>query len=361
MCWIDEAGQRLCFPDATIHYPMEMRPINDDDSLDGGATITYNGAYNVDLELKVKCNLNATRDIPLQDAPSYDLTIKGDQELSFTAVSSMTCPRKYRTPYTPKTRPTATPDPETIKNVKWDVDLDEDGQMIEVNLNRIPSRNVFDVSLGYGVNYERDTILWSPIERVKCLDNYDCQGFQDSNVWKCFINETNQRQCYPVGNAEYGMNIELAPNIKGIHADAAVTYKGGLSSRISFFMVCNHSTPEKAIWIDPVGEQHWGMGAGASIIVYAHSQHVCYNKHTDDDVPKINKTSGGAVFLTIVGLGAIAYIIIGAIVMFFITGSMALPNSGFWSEFFECVATGAVFIGTCGKRRTSSTVSYDAI
>jgi len=355
MCWVDEAGKRVCFPDATIMNPMSIRPLNDQGLLDHGATITYNGAYDVDLQINVKCNLKAARDIPLQDAPSYDKSISGNEELSFTTTSSMTCPYKYRTPYTPRTRPTPTPNPDIIKNVKWNVDLNEDGKMIEVDLNRVP-RTVADVSLGYGYSYERHTLLWSPIERVPCLENYDCQGFQDSNVWKCFVNSTNQRQCYPIGNAEYGMSIELAPNIKGIHADAAVEYKGGLNGRITFFMVCNHSVPSKGVWIDPVGEQHFS--AGQSVIVYAHSQHVCYNKHVDDD---FDKTSGGAVFLTLVSFGTIAYVIIGGIVMFFITGTMGLPHSSFWTEFFECVKTGAIFIGTCGKRRTSSNVRYDDI
>jgi len=360
VCWIDEAGNRVCFPDATINNFISISPINNNKYYDYGSTIRYNGAYDVDLQLLIKCDLNAsTRDIPLQSAPSYSINGQnGAQEFTFSTSSSMVCPRLYNVPHTPNHNyPTRTPNPDTIKNVKWDVDLEEDGKMIEVDLKRVPSRNVADVALGYGTSYERHTLLWSPIERIPCLENYDCQGFQDSNVWKCFINETNSPVCYPIGNAEYGMTIDLAPNVRGIHADAVVQYKGGINNgRISFFMVCNHSVPSKGIWIDPVGEQHYG--SGQSVIVYVHTQHVCYDMHVDDD---FNKASLGAIVLSLFSVSIIAYVIIGSLITFTTTGSIAFPNSGFWSEFFENVATGAIFIGTCGKRRSTSNISYDSI
>ena len=356
MCWEDEEGKDVCFPHASIRNKMSMTTISD--SLDDGVTITYNGAYHVDLQLNVICDPNAAADIPLNSAASYAQNMYGAMELSFTTTSSLVCPQAYNQPTTPKARPTATPDPAIIENVLWDDDFDENGHMVELDLRRVPSRVVADVSLGRSTSsFESDTILWSPIDRVTCLDNYDCQGFSPANVWKCFVNSTNQRQCYPIGNAEYGLTLELAPNAYGYWADVVATYKGGLgNAKTNFLFVCNYSVPSDQVWIDPVGEQTYTSSQHISI--YVHSSNVCFNRHVNDDY---NSTTGGAIFLAIVFFGSIAYIVCGSLITFFVTGSVHVPQQAFWTEFGICIATGFMFIFTCGKRSSVGPANYDAI
>jgi hypothetical protein len=353
LCWTNEQNKNVCFPDASIRNHISMIPLSDD--LQDGVTITYNGGYAVDLELNIGCDYNAARDIPLSNGASFQQSNDGNIQLSFDTTSSMVCPRKYYTPNVPRVNPTPTPDPEIIKNIKWDDDFEEDGHMVELDLKRVPSRVVADVALGMGVRYERDTILWSPVEPVNCLDRYNCTGFGPNNVWKCFV-ASNGRQCYPIGNAAYGISLGLAPNQKGIWADATAVYNGGLNAKTSFLFVCNYSVPENDVWIDPVGEL--GQTMKQNIIIYVHSSNVCWDKHIDNPYKSV---SGGAIFLSIVGVGAIVYVIVGGIITFLVTGVMGIPHDGFWKEFGACVADGAIFIGTCGRKRSASASSYDVI
>ena len=74
-----------------------------------------------------------------------------------------------------------------------------------------------------------------------------------------------------------------------------------------------------------------------------------------------NAITGGAVFLTIVFCGFALYVIGGVAFFFFKSGEVAFPNQAFWTEFFACVSTGAIFIGTCGKATQVTVSSYDKI
>ena len=353
VCWTDEKNKDVCFPDASIRNRISMVPLSND--LSEGMTITYNGGYAVDLEINIGCDYNAARDIPLTSGASFQQSHDGNIQLSFDTTSSMVCPREYYKPYVPRYTPTPTPDPDIANNIKWDDDFEEDGHMVELDLRRVPSKVVADVALGTGIKYERNTIVWSPVDQISCPENYDCGEFGPNNVWKCFVGDSG-RQCYPIGNAKYGVSLGLAPNQKGIWADASATYNGGISSKTTFLFVCNSSVPESDVWIDPVGEL--GQTMNKNFLIYVHSSNVCWDKHID---PVYNSVSGGAIFLSIFGIGTIIYIIIGGIITFFVTGQMGIPHGEFWKEFFACVADGAVFIGTCGRMRSANASSYDTI
>lgn len=354
ICYKNEQKEKVCFPDAVRTNIMTMRAL--DGSMDKGAEIVYNGVYNYDLELNVYCDKDSPYDLPLSSAPSYHLnTATGGQEISFESTSSMVCPKKFATPRYPVVKPTATPNPQILANISWDQDFDEDGHQVELNFNRIPDTMQSDIALGAPPSaYELATIVYSPVDRIPCPADYKCPDMEKGNIWKCFKNETD-KYCYVIGNAEYGMNTELAPNNGYIHADVAATYWGGANgARTTLLFVCNHSVPKDTIRFDPVGVQRYN-GKAAYAIMYVHTMNVCW------DVNKESGLSGGAIFLTIVFVGATLYFAGGALVMFFIKGTVALPNAAFWESFWAAVQTGAVYLFTCGKKTSFGVASYDAI
>ena len=151
--------------------------------------------------------------------------------------------------------------------------------------------------------------------------------------------------------------MDLAPNTPYIHADVAATYNGGLaSSKTNFLFVCNHSTPSSTVWFDPVGEQHYT--SGQSVLIYVHSRHVCWDVHPSR--PYIPSSLGG-VLLTIGCILVVAYIVFGSLGTFIIKGTIQIPHEDFWSKFFDNVATGAIFIFSCGKKTSLAPTNYNNI
>lgn len=355
LCYKDN-DKKVCFPDAIITNYIDMFPINKK-RLDDGVSIVYSGVQNIDLEVNVRCAPDATWDIPLTDSPSYGFNTRtGGQEISFGSVSKMSCPKAFTQPRWPNVKPTATPDPAVFEKIDWDQDFDEDGHNVELDMTRIPPSSSHNIALGAGLSpFEDVNIFYSPIDRIPCPDGYSCPGMEKGNIWKCWKNTTGSF-CYVIGNAEYGVTMELAPNLDYIHADVAATYYGGANgARSTILFVCNHSVPMNQVWMAPVGIQRFA-GPAAVGIFYLHTKNVCWDVH-----PYTADVTGGAIFLTLLAIGGALYFAGGAVVLFFLKGTVSVPQQEFWVEFALCVKTAVIFLATCGKKTVVGNASYDAI
>jgi len=347
VCWFSEDNKKLCFPSGMYKYGVTMKPMNAK-NLDLGAILRYQGAYDIDLEIRAECVTSMSRDLPLTSNAAFHSGSNG-YEYSFISKTSLSCPSAFHKPVQPTYRPTSTPKPEYYETVNFSAKYTQGNLTWEVDLNKFSGSYTFDVALGYHTYYEFATILYSPKNRVSCLKNYDCQGFEPANVWKCFRDENGQNKCFPIGDYRYLLEFEGNEPYQGIH----LNYHGGLGGYETYItFVCDESVSKKSIKFAPVGEQTPQKVA----IFYAHTSAVC------PYIPsKVRASTFGATFLAVVTISATMYVFIGVAFGFFKNGSVALPNASFWSEFWECVVAGAAFVGTCGKKTSCASASYDAI
>jgi hypothetical protein len=77
--------------------------------------------------------------------------------------------------------------------------------------------------------------------------------------------------------------------------------------------------------------------------------------------PGRKKTTGGPVFLIIVFILAVGYFGVGAVIIYFATGAVAVPNEAFWLEVWESIMTVVLFVFTCGGGEKVTGPIYDRV
>jgi len=352
-CWQmqDIAKTMRCHNSGDVSYGVWMDTIKT--NLENGVMLSYEGMYSSGVDFRLKCRIgkNVTDLTKLEPIATFTPGGPLGDTFEYSTITELACPSKFNDVYIPS--PSMTPAPPTNYNpsLTWESPV-IDGKQIKLDLTKLASKMHDNIVIGTGDDFEKVSIYFSPSNRVSCPSGFDCKPHDSvlGNVYKCYNNGQNP-ECYVIGDRAYELNFALN-NVSNFEDGVRVEYGGGYGGKVETFFEfwCNESV--KGYQFHKVAHSY----ASRKIRIEVESSMAC-------PVPQYesNSTTGGAVFLVMVFGAASVYIILGVVIVFFTTGAVALPNSAFWTEFFECFVTGAIFIGTCGKATSVSKSNYDAI
>ena len=371
LCYMTNTQERVCYSYADVEYDAHLDPL-DPNYLGYGVDLTYNSQWDTDLSMQIICTpqkefnvINLYEGIPLQ----YGKGLYGEA-ISISAGSKNACPVKFASnvfPQTPSPTPEPTPCPEHYFYHRTNV---MGGLFMEIDLQKLAARKE-NVYLGMtntqGSTYRPAMILFDPDSPKPCYQD-ECLGGGETNIWRC-MDEDSKTYCWGVGDGRQGISwVDGEDFNEGI----TVTYYGGYADYTTTIQfMCNESIEEHTVDFDIIGHEK-----NHRITLYAHTSDVCPKKQgptpfptpaetpaptATPEVQTIRSITGGSVFLLIIAVGASAYLFIGMLVTFKITGKFELPNAAFWSEFGTNVVTGAFFIFTCGRKQGPTTTGYDSI
>ncbi|KAH0786978.1 hypothetical protein GPJ56_008976 [Histomonas meleagridis] len=340
-CWYDDDYKPYCHPAGDKRLPGLKSMLIDQNSLDNGLIINYEGHYGVRMEIRAYCD-PASKNVdtlPIDNSiVVYHQSTTGT-EFSYEAVSRYICPSKFETPVAPSgVTPTPEPSPHTINYV---FETYSSGQHIKLDLSKLQS-DLEPVVLGFGKNHHKAEIDYTPSQLTSCPQGYTCPSdVKQGNIWKCI----NNYYCWPIGDARYGLHMSLVNESEPLEG-VAVNYDGGYGKyETHMIFQCNQSVPEHTIHFDEVGVQT----RQNSIVLFAHTPDVC-------PISSSNMTPG-AVFLLIVILFIVSYFGIGTLIMFAVKGVVEVPFQAFWTDVCNSIEATVTFVVTCGK----GTNNYNAI
>jgi len=356
-CWqIQDIGKTMrCHNSGDINMGVWMDKLGSGQNLDNGVMVSYEGQYSsgADFRLKCKYGKNVSTLTNLNTITTFTQGGPSGDTFEYSTTTELACPSRFNEIYVPDPTTTPTPIPNYQPSLKWESPV-INGKQIKFDLNKLDKKMFNKVFIGTGDDFENVSVYFSPSQRVTCPSGFDCLPSDSvlGNAFKCFNRGVNP-VCYVIGDRSYELNFMLN-NESNFDDGMRVEYGGGYGGKAEVFMQfwCNNSVKAPNYEFHKVAHSY----ASRKIIIEVESDMACPVLQYE-----ANSTTGGAVFLLLVFGSTILYVVFGVAITFFISGSIALPNSGFWSEFFECVKAGAIFIGTCGKTTTVAKGSYDAI
>ena len=347
VCWFPDM-QPYCHPVADKYVPGQHTRVKREDNLDAGIHIIYEGQYGVNMEIIATCDPSAiwNRTIPLWNSTAVYQSTVANGEWTFNSSTGVACPRRFETPEAPKT-PRDPPSGDEKQTTDFEQNFGEDS--ISFNLRKMKPVHE-EVFLGVNGQMHKAEIHFSPYDLIGCPKEGACKNYEDdvANVWKCI--GLNYNKCYPIGDRRYGLEIDVV-NSSNILAGLTANYNGGAEkTEVHFQFQCNYSVPYGEITFDETGVET----RNRTPVIYAHTRHACPNHNND------TRVGGGGIFLMIVFSAIVAYVALGSLAMFVITGRVALPFAEFWSEVGKSIVY--VFTLLTGRAGGSNeTVSYDKI
>ena len=349
VCWLTEDFDPYCHPVADKYVPGQHTRVSRQDDLDHGIHIIYEGQYGVNMEIIAQCDPNArfNRSISLRDSVIVYQSSVANGEWTFNTTSGVACAHRFEDPPMPTT-PRDPPSGGETQTTDFEYQYGEDRISFNVKKMQPVAEEVF---LGVTGQMHRAEIHFSPYDLIKCPKEGGCGVYanDEANVWKCV--GRNYEDCYPIGDRRYG--LEISPvNTSNIMAGLIANYNGGAqNSEIHFQFQCNYSVPYGEITFDETGVET----RSHIPIIYAHTRHACPNHNND------TKMSGGGIFLLVVFGLAVAYFGVGTLIVFIVTGSVAIPFEAFWAGVGQDIVYAVTFIFTCAKASPTDAVSYDKI
>jgi hypothetical protein len=355
-CWQlqDIKKTMRCHNSGDINFGVWINTLKGKTQLNDGVMLSYEGMYSSGADIRLKCRVgkNVSDLTKLEGFSVFTAGGPSGDTFEYSTVTELSCASEFNEPYVPI--PTKTPSPPINYNpsLQWESPV-IDGKQIKMDLTKLATKMTDPVYIGVGDDFEKVSIYYSPSQRVSCPTGFDCVPSDSvlGNVFKCYNNGQNP-ECFVMGDRSYELNFALN-NESNFDDGVRVEYGGGYGGKIETFFEfwCNESVD--GYEFHKVAHSY----ASRKVRIEVESKMAC----PVSIQAATQNTTGGAVFLLIVFCGTTLYVVLGVVFVFFTTGAVALPNSGFWTEFFECVATGAIFIGTCGKTTSVTKANYDTI
>ncbi|KAH0794263.1 hypothetical protein GPJ56_001866 [Histomonas meleagridis] len=357
ICWEEDNNTNYCHNAGDKRIFNHMQPF---DNPDLGVYLHYGGVYDLSSEIRVDCDPNEETDkITFDHATGlrYSHSLAGPEFYVYTD-SGAICPRKFILPEVPQapTTPTPTPDPSYVQIFSY---VEEsNNKYVYLDLNNFSDYQE-EIALGYGSNYQKNTIIFNPVTPKSPPTGYISLDGDSAtaNVWRCFQASDLKKYCHSIGNARYGIYHELAEE-SNFDSGIAVNYEGGYGGyETHFIFQCNLSIPSDQVNFDQAAR----LTPQKVVVIFAHTSMVCpkEGQWVGPD-QKSARVSGGAVFLIIIFIGVVLYFSVFVILGVVRENKVEFPHYTFWKEVGCCIATGAIFLATCGKRR-SINVDYSQI
>jgi hypothetical protein len=210
------------------------------------------------------------------------------------------------------------------------------------------------VIIDTGTGCYKSEFHYSPIELIGCPKGKNCgvYGNDKANVWECV--DQGAGNCFPVGDMRYNLTMNW---INDSHPSwgMRVRYSGGAANHsMEFHYHCDPNTKPGEFDLYDLGDETFYLnGQRRLITIHAHSIEICL----EADWGQVN---GGSIFLFIVVGFLLFYFGVGTLVLYFLNGSVSIPNESFWLEIYDSIATALVTIFTLGKGVPSGP-QYDRI
>ena len=345
VCWQDETVGRYCHPVGDRRTDVAIRLMNKADYRHG-MTLNYVGAYGLNLEVDVHCN-NAEKDhaIPFdhQTKLAYVNSLQGPKIL-VDVDSSEVCPREYIQPTLPPT-PSPSPEPTGTPVTYFEETVNGVTRVADFNSMGYHRQRLL---VGHDDQYELDVIYFDATNKIPCPGNYTCLGAsQQANVWRCIKNTT----CIPMADTGFGIEYDLIDQSNIAHGISA-TFGGSYAEKLIVNCLCDET--KHGFRFDDLADR---TPAGDSVKLTIRSMEFC------GAAPK-PKMSGGALLLLVVMTCGVAYIGIGTLITFVITGQVNIPNAGFWNEVRNSIfyVLNWVFVAIFGTRFSGAAgTEYDKL
>jgi hypothetical protein len=383
-CWVTDDYERYCHPVATKWMPgYNVSSIRQFD-LDSGITIFYPGTWGTHMKITITCDPSGQRDdIGIdKDSVIFWWPDSNGQEFAFETASLVACPQHFVPQPTP-TAPRPSPSPNVTMQYLVDM-IGPDGKEHRLDLRDLKT-NTGSVILGYGDNFYRAEIHYSPWDLVGCPDGSDCGTYQSdlANVWNC-VGESLQ-DCFPIGDKSYGVNLSFWVESDPM-SNIMARYEGGAGRfHVVFQFSCDPLLAPHEVTFSPVGAQMPPFMGSTTVFVDLAVADVCPQNPIPSDSPtpsipfptgeqspspspqssppppERKKTTGGPIFLIIVFVLAVGYFGVGALIIYFTTGTLAIPNEAFWLEVWESIMTVVLLVLTCGGDEKVKGPIYDRV
>lgn len=341
VCWTDESIGRYCHPVGDKRMGIDMRLMNDGD-YGRGMTLTYDGAYGLNLEVDVHCNeAEVDHQIPFDHMTklAYVQSLQGPKILVDTD-SSEVCPRSYLVP-TPPPTPSPSPEPTGSPVLYFETTLDGKTGVADFYSMGYHHQRVL---VGHDDKYELDMIYFDATNKIPCPDGYKCLGeAQESNVWRCINGDT----CISMAHTEFGIDYKLIDPSTVEHGISA-TFGGSYAETLVVNCMCDEM--RHGFRFDDLVDR---TPYGNSVKLTIRSRGFCKSR--------LSPLSGGAVFLLLVFTVGIVYFGGGIIFMFVMYGTVTIPNAAFWQEFVACIVYVFTFLFGLTRMGATASLEYDKI
>ena len=322
VCWFDDLQDYVCYPIGNIYLGLSIDIINDR-NFELGSKISYEGANGVKMGLLAHCLEDASNTFPLTPSASYSIGMGGIEYL-FESITNLSCPKKFITPIVPIPHET-TPKPNPNIPIKLNERFIQNKKEIFINLSKLNNFQKEIVLVSKTNNFEKSIIYFNFEKRINCLDNYICDKYEPSNIWKCFNNFLYIPTCFPIGDIRFGLNINLI-NSNNIENGIEVTYKGGLDNySTSFHFLCDPK-------IDFYNINYLGFQSNnKNLLINIYSKNIC--SYPSKKIPK----NFNLIFLIILIILfiLISYFGLGIYLIFIFNNQINIPNKLFWIKLID--------------------------
>jgi hypothetical protein len=336
-CWRNATFHEVCYPVADKH--VHGFALTSDD-FGGSVLIHYPGQWGTVMRVNVICDRFRPRD----SLPILESVVQVDGGIYlFNVRSALSCPRRSSDGYVP-THPRSLPSG-PIEQVD-EIEGFAGGMHYGLKLKKLmPAQG--EIFAEESTTVYKRVVHFSPYTLRGCPKKGRCGIYENeqANVWSC-VNDTNPI-CFPIGDKRYNLTMGfLDPSVK--YSGVWAHYSGGADDyRVTFHFYCDLNLKRGDLELYTVGQQDRNH-----VTVHAHTLRMC----TEAGYGQLN---GGAVFLLIVVIASLLYFGCGTIVIFFLEGTVSVPNEAFWVEVWDSIVTALTFIFSCGKE--GSGVVYDRV
>jgi hypothetical protein len=324
------SGKKKTSQDYTFHcraYGLYSEDIDltlaDDNDPSQGFVATY---YNFPYSATIYWNCNPLLADGVLGLPDTMKISDDGRSLTFNVTAEDACAVGPPTFYPPKITPGPTPSP-TPQPSPNPIDFAHNGtHYIYTNLDQI-QQDVFngEMKLAYpGLRKITDISRWKvvfhPWDLQPCPEGYDCYGFNQSNIWGCYEDqsEDNKKYCYSIGDRDRGNDMK--PFNDNLDNGAKIFYEGVYGIGAELDVTCNPKLSNKnIIEFDSETIASWqyhglGVNAGAVVVFSLDSAYVCPTKFADaaylpstpTATPKPSKYRGATYFTSEVKNGTVS-------------------------------------------------------
>ena len=278
LCFQNSSSKHVCrsYGDFDLSYHVDLEV---ESYLDPTFSSGLEADYYTNDSPAGKVYLNCNWGLPAGQIGMPTTVTVSDNRLYFNVTTVQACsvgPPNWHPP-SPSLGKTPTPTPQPSPN---SIDfLCNETHYIYTNLEQMSAQNVFSGTLKLGYNGVTSktvsfwTVWYHPWTHIPCPDGNYCFGFNQSNIWGCWVDDNSTNVCFPVGDVDYGNDVRMRGDSLDNGAELIFTGAWGVETEMN--VVCNQNAEENSIELDEDAVSSWTTNNGNRVLFELDSQYVC--------------------------------------------------------------------------------------